>query len=142
LHLPSAILVFVAAVAAVIYGGGANLSKRLEKEGLRKPRLARIISIALMSLGIVLYVEKNALMAHFHGFRSAVLLAELTGFYGFAIHWIAMTYVIDKANRSREKRRKAKSGEIAGLANVASKGLQPAQAGSAFTDSEELFDIP
>jgi hypothetical protein len=142
LHMPSAILVFVAAVAAVVYGGGANLSERLEKEGLRKPRLARIISIALMSLGIVLYVKKNALMTHFQGFRSAVLLAELTGFYGFAIHWLAMTYVIDKANRRREKRRIAKSGELESAANVAPEKLRPAQAGPAVADSEELFDIP
>jgi hypothetical protein len=147
LHYPSAILLFLSAVVAVVYCGGNGfkelLKKLLKEDEIRLLRLARIFSITLMSLGIALYVARDFLSAHIQKFKIATLLAELLGFFGFALHWLVMTYMISKANRRiREKRSESGHGKPALAATLKSLASQPAPPAMVVTDENDLFEIP
>jgi hypothetical protein len=150
LHFPSAILLFLSAVVAVVYCGGKEFKKLLKEHELRTLRLARIFSITLMSLGIALYAARDFLSANIQEFKIVVLLAELSGFFGFAIHWLAMTRVINRANRRiREERKFSISSGRAIAANLAPEAPPLAQPGHELAqpavvgaDEEVLFEIP
>ena len=113
LHLPSAILVFAFAAWAVVYCGGPKLRGKLLGEEILTLRRARKASLITMTAGVVLYVARPLLSRSIQNFKITILIVELLGFFGFAAHWLIMTWVIDKANRRIRQQRVSKSRERA-----------------------------
>jgi hypothetical protein len=133
----------VFAAWAVYYCGGPKLESQLKPKEFSTLRYARMASIGVMALGVVLYVTRPLLSAYIQEFKVTTLTVELFGFFGFAAHWLVMTRVIDKANhRIREQIKLSKSGGHAIAASLESKAAPPADPGIVGADEEELFEIP
>jgi hypothetical protein len=130
LHMPSAVLVFLFAAWAVSYGGGNKLKERLQDGEILTLKVAKYVGLLLMSLGVVLYGASRVSPA-VRDFKITILIVELLGFFGFAIHWLVMTSVIDKANQRIRHKHEASKPRIA----AAGDSPQPSQAG----DDEELL---
>jgi hypothetical protein len=143
LHLPSAILVLLFAAWAVYYCGGHKLKDRLKYEEFRTLRRARVASLFLMTIAVVLYAVKHLLSKLVQGVKAPILGVELAGFFGFALHWLVMTRVIARANhRIREQRKFSESGGRALAKDSESKAAPLTQPGVAGAAEQELFEIP
>lgn len=102
LHLPSAGLLYLSAVASVIYSGGPKLKDALSR--LSEPetwfkRLWKIkaLSLTLMTIGIITFLFHNQLKAYFPEI-SWVFWIEYLGFAGFGIYWVRLMWLINDAN--------------------------------------------
>ena len=106
LHLPSAGLLYLFAVVAVLYAGGPKLKaalSRLPDPEKWKWRLHGIrgFSFALMTIGILTYF--------YHRLESTppgtswLFGVEYLGFLGFGIHWVRMMKFIDAANKEGKR---------------------------------------
>ncbi|HGN0599480.1 TPA: hypothetical protein ACKRJ1_002530 [Pseudomonas aeruginosa] len=110
LHLPSAGLLYLAALASVWYAGGPPLKRALGKlsepiKWLSELRKIQIFSAVLMTVGIAAFFMhklKPYLLPEF----SWVFWIEYMGFLGFGIYWLRLLLFIDSANK--EGRRESK----------------------------------
>lgn len=103
LHLPSAVLLFIAALVSVVFGGGQVLQKRLNE--LPNPdrlisRLRRIKwrSGTLMLVGIGAFVV-NRLFPSFMPWAGWIFWVEYLGFLGFGLYWASLYMLIQDANK-------------------------------------------
>jgi len=117
LHLPAAGLLYLSAVASVIYGGGPELRNALGRlsdpaQWLRRLRNIRIFSFTLMTLGIITFMVhslfKNALPEF-----SWIFWVEYLGFAGFGIYWVRLMWLINDANSEGHRRLAVRSGPAA-----------------------------
>lgn len=97
LHMPAAIILFVFAAYAVWYCGGTSLAARLNEEEKTKLKRWKVAALIGMGSGILVYLP------HLFGIAplplTFALIVEMTGFFGFSLFWIGMTYVIYQANQ-------------------------------------------
>jgi len=137
LHMPSAVLVFLFAASAVVYCGGPRFKRRLNDKEERTRRGARTASLITMIAGVGLYVARP-LSTRIQDFKVTILIVELLGFFGFAVHWLVMTSVIDKANlriiKEREFLRSPADAHEASLDSGARQPQQPSVTGAAAKD--------
>lgn len=120
LHMPAAVLLFFVSAFAVWYCGGKALSDRLNADERKKLRRWKVLALVGMCSGIVIYVPHSFGIAPLP--LTAVLVVEMTGFFGFSFFWIGMTHVIfranqriTKANREAESADKGLAGAVDGL---------------------------
>ncbi len=102
LHLPAAGLLYLSAVASVVYSGGPSLKDALNRlpepeTWFRKLRRIKTLSLILMTVGIVTFLFHNQLKAYFPEI-SWVFWIEYLGFAGFGIYWVRLMWFIRDAN--------------------------------------------
>lgn len=107
LHLPSAGLLYFSAVISVLYGGGPKLREALSKltepeKWFSRLRNIRVISAALMTIGIVTFVVHTNAPDFMAGF-SWIFWIEYSGFFGFGIYWLRLMLLINDANESGQQ---------------------------------------
>lgn len=102
LHLPSAGLLYLSAVASVLYGGGPRLRSALGK--LPNPQIwlsrlngIRFSAAALMTIGIAGFFV-HALFPNILPKFSWIFWIEYSGFFGFGIYWFCLLRLVDDAN--------------------------------------------
>lgn len=143
LHKPSAFLVFVFAILAVIYCGGPDLKDNLNDEEKRTLWLAMWASLITMIAAIVLYVARIFLSARIQKFTVTILIVELLGFFGFAAHWLVMTSVIKKANLRKIKKHELPKPSAGAIDPTLDSGTQrPPQPIAAEATAKDLLLIP
>jgi len=102
LHLPSAGLLYLSAVASVLYGGGPKLKEVLNsfpdpQTWLKRLRGIKIIPLVLMTIGIVTFLFHKPFIDYFPGI-SWIFWIEYLGFLGFGIYWVRLMMLINAAN--------------------------------------------
>ena len=104
LHLPSAGLLFVAALVSVIFGGGQVLRKKLNELPSPKSWFLRLRGIKLLS-GALMVVGIGAFFLH-QGFPDYmpeagwIFWVEYLGFLGFGLYWAGLYMLIQDANKT------------------------------------------
>jgi hypothetical protein len=143
LHLPSAGLLFLAALVSVIFGGGQVLRKRLNELPNPKSWFLRLRSIKWLS-GTLMVVGIGAFFLHqsFPAFMPEagwIFWIEYLGFLGFGLYWASLYMLIQDANKTYGKLMASRSAAdaVAGGADKAS----PMQA-SPMRASESWVLIP
>lgn len=101
LHIPAAGTLFAMAALAVWYAGGTELRRHLAESEWRTLRNARWFALSTMAIGIAIYIAFLVFGKTFTLPPVGILIVEISGFLGFATHWLGMTYVISKANARR-----------------------------------------
>lgn len=142
LHLPAAILVFVFAACAVVYCGGAKLKNQLQDEEIRLLNRARKASLIAMIAGVALYVARGFLPTSIQAFKATILMVELLGFYGFAAHWLVLTWVIDNANQRIRVHQDIPILPVRALTTEMEPSAQPVSPVVSDTGGEEVLAIP
>lgn len=107
LHLPSAGLLYLSAIASVLYGGGPKLKAALRKlphptDWLLKLNIIRFSAAALMTVGIGGFFIHALFPKLIPGF-SWVFWIEYTGFFGFGLYWFRLMRLVDAANAEGRK---------------------------------------
>lgn len=102
LHLPSAGLLYLAAIASVWYGGGPRLKAALAQLPTSKAWASRrhsiqVLSATLMTIGIAAFFSHILLPALLPEF-SWIFWIEYAGFLGFGVYWLRLLLLINSAN--------------------------------------------
>ena len=102
LHMPSAGLLYLSAVASVLYSGGSSLKKALKRlpepeTWFRRLRRIKTLSLIMMTIGIVTFLFHNKLGEIIPGI-SWIFWIEYLGFAGFGIYWVRLMWFIRGAN--------------------------------------------
>lgn len=102
LHLPSAGLLYLSAVASVVYSGGPNLRDALTllsdpDAWFKRLRRIKVLSLVMMTIGIITFLFHDMLKAYFPEI-SWVFWIEYLGFAGFGIYWVRLMRLINDAN--------------------------------------------
>ena len=144
LHLPSAGLLYLSAVASVIYSGGPNLKDALSRLSepetwLRRLRRIKTLSLILMTIGIITFLFHNQLKAYFPEI-SWIFWIEYLGFAGFGIYWVRLMWLINDANSEGRQQFPPRSG--AAEEKTFGAPAVPLEAVEKAPDEESWSDIP
>lgn len=107
LHLPSAGLLYLSALASVWYGGGPRLKAALARLpnatawASRRHRV-QVLSATLMTIGITAFFA-HKLRPDFLSEFSWIFWIEYTGFFGFGTYWLRLLLLINSANVAGHK---------------------------------------
>ena len=144
LHMPSAGLLYLSAVASVIYSGGSSLKEALNRlpepeTWFRRLRRIKTLSLIMMTIGIVTFLFHNKLNEIIPGI-SWIFWIEYLGFAGFGIYWVRLMWFIrDANNEGRQKfapRPEADEVKTFGAPNVPQEYVEKAP------EAESWSDIP
>jgi hypothetical protein len=102
LHLPAAGLLYLSAVASVLYGGGPRLKDALNRFNepatwLKRLRNIKTLSLVMMTIGIITFLFHGSFDKSFPGI-SWIFWIEYLGFAGFGIYWVRLMRLINAAN--------------------------------------------
>lgn len=114
LHLPSAMLMFIAALVSVIFGGGQVLHKSLNKLPNPKRWLIRLRRIKWRSAALII-VGVGAFIVHkkypnLWPKAGWIFWVEYLGFVGFGWYWASLYVLIQDANKTYRDNLSAPSG--------------------------------
>ena len=107
LHLPSAGLLYLSALASVIYSGGPKLGNALNqlpetKKWLSKLNRIKFLSAGLMTIGIFIFFA-HSFHPKFKPDISWIFWIEYLGFFGFGLYWFRFMLFINAANEEGRK---------------------------------------
>ncbi len=144
LHKPSAGLLYLSAVASVLYSGGPKLKDALNRLSepetwFRRLRRIKALSLIMMTVGIITFLFHNKLDEIIPGI-SWIFWIEYLGFTGFGIYWVRLMWFINDANNEgRQKflsRPEKAEREDAGAPSALREPVKPAP------QIEQWSDIP
>lgn len=144
LHRPSAGLLYLSAVASVLYSGGPKLKKALNRLSepetwFRRLRRIKALSLIMMTVGIITFLFHHKLNDIIPGI-SWIFWIEYLGFTGFGIYWVRLMWFINDANNEGRQKFPSRPEAAGEKAPAAPSVLQ--EAVEKAPEAESWSDIP